>query len=137
MTKEGKTLTGEELEQAFQEGIDYLENLGYRYHQLALEPGQEGKIIVGHVDGGLKVLIEFPGRLEVYEIDVLDGLKMVYVPATEKIHTEVLGDLSPFPCGWVEFKTDLRKLSLNFQKDKREQRLLALRLIDRLREGIE
>jgi len=138
MTKEGKTLTGEELEQAFQEGLNYLRDLGLRgTHKVVLESGKEGKMSVSHPKmGELRILIQFLTGREVYSIDLTEGLKEIHVPATEVIHTEVLGDLPPFPCGWIEFKTS-GTLSSDYKEHIEGQKLLAVKVVDTIKAGIK
>lgn len=131
-------LTGEELEQAFQEGIDYLRGLMGETHKVVLKSGKEGEMSVSYPGmGEHQILIKFPTGREAYRINDFEGLKEIHIPATDTIPTEVLGDVSPFPCGWLEFKTDLGRLSLDYQNHKRGQKLLALKVIDRLRAGIK
>ncbi len=139
--EEREKLTGEELRQAFQEGFEYLEGLQrIRPLDIVLGSGESVKVSVWHLPEpdarGLQVFIEFPSGREMYRIDPFEGLNEVHVPAPDVTHTQFLGDVSPFLCGWVELKTFRSALEPGYQEFIEGQKQLALKVIDTIRAGI-
>ena len=148
--KETKRLTGEELEQTFQEGLKYLESLAGK-KELVVDSGRVRVIVVHSPERDIitdfKVHLKFPTREEVYRIDSNRGLRGIFIYKKDVVDTTILGDLSSSEevrvgSGWrrtgeMEFKTAWRPGTPDYEQFIEEQRLQALEVVDWLKSNIE
>lgn len=141
-----KVLTGEELNQAFKDGLKYLEGL-VGNGELILD---SGKVLIAHSSErdipGFLVHLRFPTKEEDYHIDPNKGLKQVYILEKDVLHTTILGDIFPseeslIGSGWrrtgeMELRTVWKPETPEYNHFIEERKQDALRVMDWLKQNI-